>query len=367
LLGYVKALAGSNVVKVAPISGSASGLQATDKALRVVCGTHEGIIPNGAWIAEKKTPMSFCQVKVSPNNTVMPNVSGIELGEALARVIPFASNDKERPVLQSVKVSLKDGKLTLAGADGYRLAVASLDFGEGEGDVLIEASELAGLIGPLRKAKRIRLGLENGGKPALVLDTELIRYKWATGSGTYPNYEQLIPSEFTASASFDTKEANKANQSLANIWIGDSLKREYHPLILTIGQGKVVLEAKEERGKAIIEADTTGEAKIAVIGRYFTQALKACGGIVELKVSSPSSPMLFTVDGYRLVVMPYSLASIAEKPKAEAVAETEAVVEAVAEAKPKRKGKRKAKAKAEVEAVAETEGEAEAEPEPVAV
>ena len=69
-------------MKVIPSNGSASGLRATDKGLRVLCGSHQSLIPADAWIGEK-TPLSFCQVRVSPNNTVMPNISGIELGEAL--------------------------------------------------------------------------------------------------------------------------------------------------------------------------------------------------------------------------------------------------------------------------------------------
>ena len=110
-----------------------------------MCGSHQSFIPADAWIGEK-TPLSFCQVRVSPNNTVMPNISGIELGEALSRVIPFASKEDSRPVLQCVKITQKHGKLTLAAADGYRLAAVSLDFGDGEGEALINASELVGLI-----------------------------------------------------------------------------------------------------------------------------------------------------------------------------------------------------------------------------
>jgi len=40
LLGYLKALGGGNVVKVAPSNGSASGSQATDKRLKVTCGAN---------------------------------------------------------------------------------------------------------------------------------------------------------------------------------------------------------------------------------------------------------------------------------------------------------------------------------------
>jgi len=43
LLGYLKALGGSNVVKLIPSNGSASGSQATDKRLRVICGANTSL------------------------------------------------------------------------------------------------------------------------------------------------------------------------------------------------------------------------------------------------------------------------------------------------------------------------------------
>ena len=171
----------------------------------------------------------------------------------------------------------------------------------------------------------------------------------ANQEGTYPDFEKVIPSEFDATATFDTKEALKASRSLVAIWYDDSLKKEYRPITLMIGDGKVALEAKEDRGKAEIEADTSGEVKTAVSARYLAQALKACGGMVELKASPPSSPMMFCVDGYRLVVMPMATEDTVKATTKEAKGETQATTEA----KPKRKGK----AKAEADEVAEAEAE----------
>ncbi len=51
----------------------------------------------------------------------------------------------------------------------------------------------------------------------LVIDTELIRYKWVSVNGDYPDYSKLIPTEFNYLASFDTVEAIKAVNSLKAI------------------------------------------------------------------------------------------------------------------------------------------------------
>ena len=359
-LTYLKALAGSNIVKVVPANGNASGSQVTDKGIRVVCGSHQGYIPDGAWIRDKM-PFSFSQIRVSPCNAVMPNLGSVELAEALTRVLPFTTSDEARPILQNIKLVVKDGKLTLVSSDGYRLAIANLNFANGEDwEALINRDDMRGLIPALRKAKRARLAVEqksdDGNLVAkyAIVDTELVRYKLPSQDGSYPDYDKIIPKDFTANASFDTKEAIKASQSLLAFWYDDQTKPLYRPLTLTIGNGKLTIEAKEDRGKAEIEANTSGEGKTAVNGKYLIETLKACGGIVNLQMATPTSPMLFSADSYQIVVMPMRIEET--KPKAEATSQTEgkAVAEAEAiakeaEAKPKGKAKRKAKAEKEAE------------------
>ncbi|TET17123.1 MAG: hypothetical protein E3J81_02230 [Dehalococcoidia bacterium] len=83
------------------------------------------------------------------------------------------------------------------------------------------------------------------------------------------------------------------------------------PITLSIREGAVVMSATEERGQARIEAQT------AISGAYLIQALKALLGMVEVKVGDPKALILFTVDGYRFVVMPVVL-------PVKAVAEAEA-------------------------------------------
>jgi hypothetical protein len=102
----------------------------------------------------------------------------------------------------------------------------------------------------------------------------------------------------------------------------------------------------DDKGQTEIPADTEGEVKVRLDGSYLAEALRACGGMVELKLIDGRSPLLFTVDGYELVTMPM-MANEPPKPKTEAtepvasaVSEAEAVAEAHAEApteKPKRK------------------------------
>ena len=118
LLGYLKALGGSNIVKVIP-DGSASGVQTNGhRVLKVICGSNTSYLADNEWIGEK-TPLTLCDVRVSPNNSVKPNIGASELADALNRVLPFTASDDARPVLQCVNFVAKEGKLTLVSADGY--------------------------------------------------------------------------------------------------------------------------------------------------------------------------------------------------------------------------------------------------------
>ena len=150
LLGYLKALGGSNIVKVVPSNGGASGSQTNGhKGLKVICGSNTSYIADGDWIGEK-TPMTLCEVRVSPKSTVNPNVGASELAEALNRVLPFTAKDDNRPVLQCVYFVAKDGNLTLVSADGFRLAVTRLDYDDGEGQALINRDDLKGVANALK-------------------------------------------------------------------------------------------------------------------------------------------------------------------------------------------------------------------------
>jgi hypothetical protein len=333
LLGYLKALGGSNIIKVTPSSVSASGSQANGhKRLKVACGANTSFLDDLAWIGDK-TPLTLADVRVSPSNSVKPNLGASELAEALNRVLPFTAKDDNRPVLQCVNFVAKEGKLTLVSADGFRLAVVSLDYDDGEGQALINRDDLKGIVNALKRAKRVRVSFEPNGSldgKNLILDTELIRYKWTGVDGNYPDYVKLIPTEFNTFAHFDSVEAIKACNSLKVL-----ANSKAYPIDLTIGNGKVVMANTEDKGQAELTADTEGEGKVRIDGSYLVQALKACGGMVEYKLTNAYSPTLFTANGYQLVVMPMQTnetneqmkrdreAKQAEQAKAEAVTPTE--------------------------------------------
>jgi hypothetical protein len=355
LLGYLKAIAGSNVVKVVPANGADGESHGIGKRLKVICGSNTSYLEDMAWIGEK-TPMTLADVRVSPNHIVKPNIGNVELAEALNRTLPFTATEDNRPVLQCVLFKAGEGKLTLVSADGFRLAIQSIDF-DGEGEALINRDDLAGISNALRKARRVNVSFEASGESLdgmkLIIDTEAIRYSFVSADGTFPDYEKLIPKEAKTVVHFDTVEAGKAISSLKVL--ADS---KSYPIDLTLDNGMVMLSSPDDKGRAVMPADIEGEVnKVRLDGKYLADALRACSGMVDLKLTDGKSPVLFQVDGYQLVTMPMlTNADKPTEPKAEpAPAEDTEVTEAVAEAeaitkadKPKPKRKRKAKEPAAV-------------------
>jgi DNA polymerase-3 subunit beta len=352
-LTYLKSLGGSNIVKVVPsASVSASGSQTNGhKRLKVVCGTNTSYLDDMAWVGEK-TPLTLCDVRVSPSNSVKPNLGALELSEALSRVMPFTAKEDNRPVLQCVLFKVAEGKLTLVSADGFRLAVVKLDYDGDEGQVLISRDELKGVTSALRRAYRVRVSFEKSGDSldgmSLILDTELIRYKWRGADGNFPDYEKLIPADFNTLTSFDTNEALKAVSSLKVL--SDS---KAYPIDLAIGNGRVIMSNPDDKGQAEIPADTQGEGKVRLDGSYLADALRACGGMVELKLTDGKSPMLFTSPDYELVVMPM-LTSESQKPKVETAEPEQAEAEPAEPTEPEAETTEVGEAE-KAEAVAEAE------------
>ena len=344
LLGYLKALAGSNIIKIVPASDSASETQTNgQKRLKVTCGSNTSYLEDSAWVGEK-TPLTLCEVRISPNRTVKPNIGGLELSEALNRVLPFTAKEDNRPVLQCVLFKAGEGKLTMVSADGFRLAVVTLDY-DGEGEALILRDDLRGIANALRKAHRVNLSFEASGESldgvSLVIDTEITRYKWRGVDGTFPDYEKLIPTEANVTAHLDTVEAGKAIASLKAL--ADS---KAYPIDLSLNGG-IVMSSPDDKGEVTMPADIEGgEVRVRIDGAYLTEALRACGGMVDFKVTDGKSPVLFAVDGYQLVVMPM-LTADSQKPEGET-----------------QTGSEPAEPTAEPEPEAEPEPVAEAEPEP---
>jgi len=233
-----------------------------------------------------------------------------ELRRGINHVGFAAATEESRPVLTGVDAKFDGDSLTLAAADGFRLAVYKLPLTEAVSkaiEVIIPArtlAELSRLIAEQKEAVEITANPSKGQALFRLKNIELVSQ---LVQGTFPNYAQLIPQSYTTRAVVNVGDFLRATKT-ASIFArdGSGIVR------LMVAPGKLVVSARsEEIGDDIgeIDAQVEGtEAKIAFNGKYLTDVLGVLGEAqVALETTSPSSPGVIRpvgVDNYIHVVMP---------------------------------------------------------------
>jgi len=118
----------------------------------------------------------------------------------LDQVLIGCARDDSRPVLTGVKVTIAEGTLTLASADGFQLWVLSAPCTGPDASAILDASTLKGSLPALKSAIKAA-GKYDANRTTITLtlgehasiDTGAARIALLQVQGTFPNYSQLIP------------------------------------------------------------------------------------------------------------------------------------------------------------------------------
>jgi DNA polymerase-3 subunit beta len=239
-----------------------------------------------------------------------------DLRKGINQVVFAAATEESRPVLTGVDAQFEGGTLTLAAADGFRLAVLKVPISNSvsqKTEVIIPArtlAELNRLIGDQEETVDITL---NPNKSQILFRLKSVELVSQLVQGTFPNYSQLIPKSYNTRVIVNKDEFLRATKT-ASIFArdGSGIVR----LVVTPGSennpGKISVSARsEEIGDDVGEIDATVEgddSKIAFNGKYLTDVLSVLKEAqVALETTSPSSPGLIRpvgADNYTHVVMP---------------------------------------------------------------
>jgi len=238
------------------------------------------------------------------------------LRQGISQVVFAAATEESRPVLTGIDAEFDGDLLTLAAADGFRLAVYKLPLlnpVSQKTEVVIPArtlAELNRLIADQQEAIEITVNPNKSQALFRLKNSELVSQ---LVQGTFPRYAQLIPQSYTTRAIVDVAQFLRATRT-ASIFArdGSGIVR----LVMAPGgeltPGKVTISARsEEIGDDVgdIDAIVDGEeAKIAFNGRYLIDVLSVLReSQVALETTNPSSPGVIRpvgVDNYIHVVMP---------------------------------------------------------------
>ncbi len=234
----------------------------------------------------------------------------------ISQVTFAAASEESRPVLTGIHADFNDSNLTLAAADGFRLAVHKMS-------ILNKVSKQTAVIIPAKALNELSRFLAEQQDPVEITVNQqktqaLFRLKNIEMvsqliQGTFPNYSQLIPQSYNTRAIIDVAEFLRAVR-MSSIFArdGSGIVR----LVVTPGAeeaaGKLFVSARaEEIGENSGEIDVhiDGEkSQIAFNVKYLSDALSAIHQKqVALETTTSSSPGVLRpvgVDNYVHVVMP---------------------------------------------------------------
>jgi DNA polymerase-3 subunit beta len=295
-------------------------LQTKGASLHLTCPGYDA---NLRGIAAEEFPV-IPQVAGNASCAVGPK----ELQEALGQVGFAAATDDTRPVLAGVQFCFRGNALTLAAADGFRLAVRNLE-------VVRPLGEDLEIIVPARAVQEVARILSDQEEPVeIVITPNRSQVLFHLNSvdlvsrlieGTFPNVQQIIPTRHATRVIVGTKDfqnANKiasliardANNIVRLVINGEPSGNGNHASEGPTGQVSVGAVADVGDTHSTLDAVVEGEnpqITIAFNGKYLGDVLGVINTAqVSLELNSPSSPgVLRPVGGsaYTHVIMPMHL------------------------------------------------------------
>ncbi len=237
-----------------------------------------------------------------------------QLRDAIEQTVIAASSDEGRPVLTGVYIQLNGGKATFAATDGHRLAVKTLPF-------TADGGETDNVVIPARALTELSRILKVGGDAIdVTVGPQKNQVYFKTGDvelmsrlieGTYPNYQQVIPSQSTTTITaktqdllYTTKMVSLFSKDAANVI---KFKTEGKKLTLTANTSEV------GQNIADVEATIDGQdLQVAFNSKYLLDVLAVLGtDEVQLGFTGPLNPGIIRPvgkDDYLYIIMPVRVA-----------------------------------------------------------
>lgn len=250
---------------VASLPGGVIDFSMDETKLHIKSGQYNSTI-NGS-------PADDYPVMPQIKNGTSWSIGSVDLKKALQQVVLAASNDDARPILTGVYFHTEKSQLHIASTDSYRLAEKKVAPLKEQVKLLVPASAMQDLLRILGDNEEEIVVTHNEQQVLFTVgDIELVA---RLIDGNYPDYQKLIPKDFSTTATLPKAE-------LANITKVSSLfARE--------SAGSVTLELDEDDGlvsirsiasqlgenTATAKAEVSGSSNITLNSRYILDALGA--------------------------------------------------------------------------------------------
>ena len=221
----------------------------------------------------------------------------VNLDQALKEVSYAVSKDDARPALNGISFTPNKGKLELASADGFRLAVTNIKA------KMAKKAEAKSFILPLTASNIIERYMP--GKIEVFRTEDTISFV-NNGTvmtarliiGTFPGYNEVIPTN-GSSFTFDSDDMKSA-LAIVSGTVSNGIVR-----LRTKTTNLVVSTVDEDVGETSTDIKSTGRCKIAFNTKYLKDVLNRVEGTVKAKANiKGGSPVLIKYKDTIHVIMP---------------------------------------------------------------
>ncbi len=247
-------------------------------------------------------------------------VSTRDVKRSIDQTVFAADTEETRPVLSGILVEIEEDRMTLAAADGFRLAVKqgkTLNPVESPVNVIIPArtfGEVSRLIGDQDATMEV---LVSSSRNQVLFKLDDLQIVSQIIQGNFPRYRDLLEDairDTKAEASLRITDVLAASRSVY-IFVRDSnniVKLQMNPGSEDGPPGQIIISSKDDEvgeNAAELDGDITGEeATIAFNGQYLLDVLANMDGEeVSIRTSGPSRAGVFTTPGsdqYIHLIMP---------------------------------------------------------------
>lgn len=232
-----------------------------------------------------------------------------QMKKDFSAIIFASSQDTTRPALSGILVKQEKEGFLLVATDGYRLSLKHHKASRGtksENQMIIPARVFRELMSIKEESEKIQVFVSKESSQILFEQGETLLIGRLI-DGAFPNYEKIIPTDFSASIHFDREELQKAVK-ICSIFARDSA----NIIKLSLSKNQIVVSSKSPslgENTVTVEALLKGEEnEIAFNSRYLIDVLS---GIEEkeliFEMTGPLNPGVFKIaddNSYLHLIMP---------------------------------------------------------------
>jgi DNA polymerase-3 subunit beta len=302
----------SDLVNTLPGEQVALTLDVASQTLNVRCGTSNNDIK--CIDAQEFPPLPVPEM----DGAIQLNVADFK--EMIQQVAFAASTDEARPVLMGVLVTVEKDQITMAAADGFRLAVrkATLSTAAPQAvSIIVPARALSELSRIISDGNELVYMVVPKGRGQVIFRVKDVEVVSQLIDGTFPDYQQIIPRSYKSRTLVSTAAMLKACKQ-AEIFAREGanvVRLDIKSAVSDMQPSEVEISAtSEETGKneTIVEATVDGSGLLIAFNvKFLREALEAIKTPnVALETSGPNAPGVIRPvgdDSYLQVIMPMHL------------------------------------------------------------